>query len=106
MPWYALVAGFLEPGETLEECAAREVREETGIVVDDVRYFGSQPWPFPHQVMVGFWARHAGGEIVIAKSELEDARWFEVDALPPLPPPISIARRMIDAWVKEQRAAR
>ncbi len=97
--WYALVAGFLEPGETLEACAAREVREETGIAIDDVRYFGSQPWPFPHQVMVGFMARYAGGELVIDRTELEDARWFDAAAMPPLPPPISIARKMIDAWL-------
>jgi NAD+ diphosphatase len=97
--WYALVAGFLEPGETLEQCAAREVREETGVAIDDVRYFGSQPWPFPHQVMVGFMARWAGGEIVVDHSELEEARWFDRAAMPMLPPAISIARHMIDAWL-------
>jgi NAD+ diphosphatase len=103
-PWYALVAGFLEPGETLEECAAREVREETGIAIDDLRYFGSQPWPFPHQVMVGFFARYAGGEIVVDGRELEVARWFDAKTMPMLPPSISIARKMIDAWLDEQRA--
>jgi NAD+ diphosphatase len=102
-PFWALVAGFLEPGETLEQCAAREVREETGIAVDDLRYFGSQPWPFPSQVMVGFIARHAGGEIAVDRKELDEAGWFPVDALPPVPPPLSIARRMIDALVAEMK---
>jgi NAD+ diphosphatase len=97
--WYALVAGFLEPGETLEACAAREVLEETGVTVDQLAYFGSQPWPFPHQVMVGFMARYAGGDVVVDHTELEDARWFDAGAMPPPPPPISIARRMIDAWL-------
>ena len=103
--WYALVAGFLEPGETFEECAAREVLEETGIVIDDLRYFGNQPWPFPHQVMVGFFARAVSREITIDRTELEDARWFDASAMPELPSPISIARRMIDAWLEQQRAS-
>jgi NAD+ diphosphatase len=102
-PFWALVAGFLEPGETLEQCVAREVREETGIEVDDLRYFGSQPWPFPSQVMVGYCARYAGGAIVVDRRELDEAAWFGVDALPPLPPPLSIARRMIDERVAAPR---
>ncbi len=104
-PFWALVAGFLEAGETLEECAAREVREETGVAIDEVRYFGSQPWPFPSQVMVGFTARHAGGEIVVDRKELDEARWFPAGALPAIPPPLSIARRMIDAYVAANRRA-
>jgi NAD+ diphosphatase len=96
-PFWALVAGFLEPGETLEQCATREVREETGIAIDELQYFGSQPWPFPSQVMVGFHARYAGGEIVVDRKELDDAKWFGLEELPPLPPRLSIARRLIDA---------
>jgi NAD+ diphosphatase len=95
---YSLVAGFVEPGETLEGCVAREVHEEVGVFVDEVRYVGSQPWPFPQQLMLGFTARYAGGDIVIDASELADARWFSRDALPELPPPFSIARQIIEMW--------
>jgi NAD+ diphosphatase len=101
VPWYALVAGFLETGETLEQCVAREVREETGVEVDLIEYQGSQPWPFPHQIMVGFRARYAGGDVVIDESELEDARWFDRANIPPLPPLGSIATAMIDGWIGE-----
>jgi NAD+ diphosphatase len=95
---YSLIAGFVEPGETLEECVAREVQEEVGVGVTDLRYVGSQPWPFPHQLMVGFTARYAGGEIVIDGTELADAAWFARDDLPELPPPFSIARQIIEMW--------
>jgi NAD+ diphosphatase len=95
---YSLIAGFVEPGETLEECVAREVREEVGVEVADIRYVGSQPWPFPHQLMVGFTARYTGGEIVIDTTELADATWFSREALPELPPPFSIARQIIEMW--------
>jgi NAD+ diphosphatase len=95
---YSLIAGFVEPGETLEACVAREVREEVGVEVADLRYVGSQPWPFPHQLMVGFMARYAGGEIVVDTTELADAQWFARDALPELPPPFSIARQIIEMW--------
>jgi NAD+ diphosphatase len=100
---YGLVAGFVEPGETLEQCMAREVGEETGLEIDDVRYVASQAWPFPHQVMVGFTARFAGGRLAVDPAELEDARWFSLDDLPILPPPFSIARRIIDAHVASHR---
>lgn len=93
---YSLVAGFLDFGESLEECAIREVREETGIEICNIRYVGSQSWPFPSQLMAGFVADYAGGEIAVDTSELEDARWFGTDALPALPPPRSIARWIID----------
>ena len=93
---YGLVAGFLDFGESLEECAIREVHEETGIEICNVRYVGSQNWPFPAQLMAGFVADYSSGEITIETDELEDARWFPVDALPALPPPRSIARWIID----------
>lgn len=95
---YGLVAGFVEPGESFEECVAREVQEEVGVALADIRYIASQPWPFPHQVMVGFMARYAGGEIVVDTSELAGANWFTRDALPELPPPFSIARQLIERW--------
>jgi len=95
---YSLAAGFLGLGESLEECAAREVREETGIDITDITYVGSQSWPFPSQIMVGFVATYAGGELVVDYSELEDARWFSMSALPTLPPTRSIARRIIDTF--------
>lgn len=94
---YGLVAGFLDMGESLEECASREVLEETGIVVKNVQYVGSQCWPFPSQLMAGFVADYDSGEIKVEEAELEDARWFTV-ADPPagLPPGRSIARWIID----------
>jgi NAD+ diphosphatase len=93
---YSLVAGFLDFGESLEECAIREVREETGIEIKNVRYVGSQNWPFPAQLMAGFVAEYAAGEICVDQQELEDARWFMIDALPDLPARRSIARWIID----------
>jgi NAD+ diphosphatase len=100
-PFYSCLAGFVEPGESLEGAVVREVREEVGIEVDDVRYWGSQPWPFPHSLMVGFTAKWKSGEIDIDATEIVDARWFRRDELPPIPPPISIARKLIDAWLAE-----
>jgi NAD+ diphosphatase len=97
-PRYGLVAGFVEPGESLEENLRREVAEEVGVQVATTEYFSSQPWPFPHQVMVGFLAQYESGDVRIDADELDDARWFHVDALPVIPPPLSIARRIIDAW--------
>jgi NAD+ diphosphatase len=93
---YSALAGFVEPGETLEDTVARETREEVGVEVKNIRYFGSQPWPFPHSLMVAFTAEYAGGEIRPDGVEIEEARWFEPDQLPKLPPPISISRRLID----------
>lgn len=98
---YSTLAGFVEPGESLEEAVQREVMEEVGITVRDIRYFGSQPWPFPNSLMVGFTAEHAGGEITLAPAEMEDARWFDADALPSIPPRISIARALIDSFLAE-----
>ncbi|MDQ1301747.1 MAG: NAD-capped hydrolase NudC [Chloroflexota bacterium] len=93
---YSVVAGFVEPGETLEECAGREVAEEVGIQIKNVRYFGSQPWPFPNSLMIGFTAEYAGGEFELEAAEIAEAGWFAADALPGLPPKMSIARRLID----------
>lgn len=99
----SVIAGFVEPGETLEDCVHREVKEETGVNVKEIHYFGSQPWPFPHSLMIAFTAAYAGGEIVIDKDEIKDAGWFTADDLPPVPPKISIARQLIDWFVALQR---
>lgn len=99
--WYSVLAGFVEAGETLEACVAREVMEEVGISVKNIRYFGSQPWPFPHSLMVGFTAEYAGGEINPDPVEIEDAGWFTKDNLPNLPSKISIARKLLDWYLEE-----
>jgi NAD+ diphosphatase len=98
---YSCLAGFVEPGETLEGAVVREVREEVGVAVDDVRYAGSQPWPFPHSLMLGFRATWVEGEIQCDPKEIVDANWYRKDDLPPIPPGISIARKLIDAWLVE-----
>ena len=103
--FYGLVAGFVEPGESLEEAVRREVAEEVGIELTDVRYFGSQPWPYPHALMVGFTAVHAGGELRLDPREVADAAWFTPDRFPNIPSPLSIARRLIDAFVAEHERA-
>jgi NAD+ diphosphatase len=100
IPMYSTLAGFVEPGESLEDTVRREIREEAGIEVDDIRYFGSQPWPFPNSLMLGFVARWSGGEVVVDGEEIVDAQWFRPDDLPMIPPPLSIARRLIDDWVR------
>ena len=93
---YSAIAGFVEPGETLEDTVQRETREEVGVEVRNIRYFASQPWPFPHSLMIAFTAEDAGGEIRPDGVEIEEARWFDADTLPKLPPSISISRRLID----------
>jgi NAD+ diphosphatase len=95
---YALVAGFVDNGESLEACVAREIKEEVGVDVKDIRYVGSQNWPFPSQMMIGFVATYAGGDVVIDTDELEDARWFDCTALPCLPSRHSISRWIIDNY--------
>jgi NAD+ diphosphatase len=103
---YSALAGFVEPGETLEQTLMREVKEEVGINVTNLRYFASQPWPFPHSLMVAFFADYAGGEITPDPAEIEAADWFTVKRLPPaLPGKISISRRLIDAALQELGAA-
>lgn len=99
---YSLIAGFVEPGESFEECVVREVMEEVGVHVDQLRYIDSQAWPFPHQIMVGYMAHYCGGEIAIDTTELADARWFTRDDLPELPAPHTIARQLIERWRTQQ----
>ncbi len=98
--FWSVLAGFVEPGETLEQCVVREVEEEVGIRVKNVRYFGSQPWPFPDSLMLGFTAEYAEGEIQVDGTEIVDAEWFAADSLPSVPPSLSIARKLID-WFAE-----
>ncbi|TRZ62387.1 NAD(+) diphosphatase [Pseudomonas alloputida] len=96
---YSTLAGFAEPGESAEDCLVREVREEVAVEVRNIQYVGSQCWPFPHSMMLGFHAEYAGGEIVMQPDEIEDAKWFSVHDLPPLPAGRSIARYLIDLYV-------
>lgn len=96
----SVLAGFVEPGETLEDCVEREVKEEVGIQVKNIRYFGSQPWPFPNALMVGFTAEYAGGDIRVNPSEIVDADWYDANHLPRVPGKWSISRQLID-WFAE-----
>lgn len=102
--FYSTLAGFAEIGESLEETLVREVHEEAGVNVKDVRYFGSQPWPFPNSLMIAFTAEWESGEIQIDTNELSDAKWFSVDDLPVIPPPLSIARKLIDGWIADVKS--
>jgi len=95
---YSTLAGFVEPGETVEQCVVREVREEVGVEIMAPRYIASQSWPFPHSLMLGFHAEYVRGEIVPQPEEIEDARWFELASLPPLPSTYSIARYLIELY--------
>jgi NAD+ diphosphatase len=97
-PFFSLLAGFVEPGETLEQAVVRETFEEVGVAVRDISYWGSQPWPFPHSLMVGFRARYLGGDLVLQEDEIAEAAWFAPDELPMIPPTMSIAGRMIEEW--------
>lgn len=99
---YSVLAGFVEPGETLEAAVAREIREEVGIQVKNIRYFGSQPWPFPNSLMIAYTCQYLSGEIMLEEEEMADAGWYKVDELPLIPPEISIARQLIDWFVARQ----
>lgn len=99
--FFSLIAGFVEPGENIEQAVAREVKEETGLDVTGVRYQASQPWPFPHQLMLGFFADYAGGDLVLQEDELAEADWFVPGKLPPVPPETTIAGRLIQTMCRE-----
>lgn len=95
-PMFSTLAGFVESGESLEQAVHREVEEEVGVKLKNIQYFGSQAWPFPHQLMVGFTAEYAGGEIAVDGKEILAADWFSPDELPNIPSSVSISRDLID----------
>lgn len=99
IPMFSCLAGFVEPGETLEQAVIREVKEEVGVDVGEVRYHSSQPWPFPHSLMIGFEATWTGGDIEVDGVEIAEAAWFDTTDLPSIPPRLSIARHLIDDWI-------
>jgi len=96
---YSTLAGFVEPGETLEEAVKREVKEEVNITVNNIKYITSQPWPFPHSLMIGFSAEYSAGTIQIDGKEIEEAGWFSANDLPSLPSKVTIARLLIDNFL-------
>lgn len=100
---FSVLAGYVEPGETLEDCVQREIREEVGLEVRNIRYFGSQAWPFSGSLMVGFTAEHAGGDIRVDGREILEADWFAPDCLPEIPGKISISRQLIDWFLSQHR---
>jgi len=99
---YSVLAGFVESGESVEACVHREVEEEVGIKIQNLRWFGSQSWPFPHSLMLGFLADYAEGTLVLQEEEIEDAQWFRRDNLPALPRPWTIAYHMIQSWLNQE----
>ncbi|HEY4383572.1 MAG TPA: NAD(+) diphosphatase, partial [Ktedonobacteraceae bacterium] len=102
-PRHSIIAGFVEPGETLEQCVRREVFEEVGVEVDTITYVGSQPWPYPDQMMIGFTVRYAGGLVQPDQQELDAATWFTFATLPHLPAPSSLSYQMITGWAESRR---
>ncbi len=101
---YVLISGFVELGENFEECLRREVREETGLKIKNIRYFASQAWPYPRNIMVGFFAEYDSGELKFQEEEIESGGWFRYDALPAIPDKMSISRQLIDTWVDSRKA--
>ena len=93
----------METGESLEDCVHREVMEETGLIIENLRYFGSQPWPYPSGLLVGFMADYVSGDLKLQTSELRAGGWYDVAHLPTLPERLSLTRKMLDAWADEQR---
>lgn len=100
---YSAIAGFISPAETAEQAVIREVKEEVGLQIEDITYFGSQPWPFPNSFMLAYYARYASGELTIDSNELEDAQWFNIKNLPQLPYRSSIARKLIDYVIEQEK---
>ncbi len=98
-PYYGLVAGFVETGESIEETVRREVMEETGLKIKNIRYYKSQPWPYPNSLMLGFFAEYESGEIKVQEEELVDCRWFNRHAMPDIPGKLSMARMLLDEWL-------
>ena len=97
---YSTLAGFVESGESLEQAVHREVEEEVGVKIKNLSYFNSQPWPFPHSLMMGFLAEYDSGDIVPQPGEIDDAQWFDIDNLPKIPPKLSIAGKLIEAMIQ------
>lgn len=95
---YSAIAGFIDIGESAEEAVYREVKEEVGIEISKLEYFGSQSWPFPNSFMIAFKAHYLSGELSINPNEIEDAKWFDIDDLPAIPSYPSISRKLIDSW--------
>ena len=99
---YSVLAGFIEVSESAEETVKREVLEEVNLEITNIKYFGSQPWPFPSQLMLGYFCEYESGEIKIEEAELEDAKWFKVDELPNVPPKLSISGQLISSYLEDR----
>ncbi len=98
---YSTLAGFIEPGETVEQAVHREIKEEVGITVQNLQYWGSQPWPFPHQLMLGFYAQYQSGDLVLEEAEIEEAKWWHYKELPNIPPETTISGKLIREYIAQ-----